>query len=167
VTAELFCNVYTIVYERVYINHPPLKIGSKKMTSPVLLFDTLCYGCHAKQHCHQHYFLNFLFIYIFARFGGLMPLFLIYYFLSNATYSFITYHNHRGTLRNHHRFRSEEGPPRGAGAGIEPRPAVQQADSLLSEIRRNLLSYAAPYRAIPHPIQATLHCLSCAASLFL
>jgi hypothetical protein len=49
---------------------------------------------------------------------------------------------------------------RGAGTGIEPGPAVQQADALLSELRRTLeelrrtlLSYAAPFRATPHPAE--------------
>ncbi len=36
-------------------------------------------------------------------------------------------------------------PHRGDGPGIEPRLAVQQADALLSELRRTLLSYVAPY----------------------
>jgi hypothetical protein len=36
---------------------------------------------------------------------------------------------------------------RGAEPGIEPEPAVQQADALLSELRRTLPSYAAPFIA--------------------
>ncbi len=42
------------------------------------------------------------------------------------------------------------GPPRGTEPGFELGPAVQQADAPLSELRRILLSYAAPFWATPH-----------------
>jgi hypothetical protein len=44
------------------------------------------------------------------------------------------------------------GPPWGAEPGFELGPAVQQADALLSELRRTLgLSYAAPYLSYAAP----------------
>ncbi len=42
-------------------------------------------------------------------------------------------------------------PPCGAEPSIKLRPALQQADALPAELRRTLLSYAAPYWATPHP----------------
>jgi hypothetical protein len=45
-----------------------------------------------------------------------------------------------------HRFGAQqEKPPRGAGLRIELEPALQQAYALPTELRRILLSYAAPY----------------------
>ncbi len=90
------------------------------------------------------------------RFGGLMPLFLIYLYFIDWDIQFITLVT---IVEAHSNIFTAAVQKRdihwGAEPGIEPGPAVQQADALLFELRRTL--WAAPHpRAAPHP-------LSCAA----
>ncbi len=88
-----------------------------------------------------------------------------------GTHSINTDHNCWGPLQYPHSWRNRWISIGVPGREIEPGPAVQQADALLSELRRTLselrrtllsydaptelapilLSYAEPYRATPHP----------------
>jgi hypothetical protein len=72
------------------------------------------------------------------RFGGKLPLFLIYFTLSEHTYNIYIYNSSRTASCCLHRFRSVEGLLWGAEPRFELGPALQQADALLFVPRRTL-----------------------------
>jgi hypothetical protein len=79
-----------------------------------------------------------------------MPLFLIFIFFNNHSYStiihsFILHHSPKPVFLYPHRFfAQQEKPPWGAEPRIKLGPALQQADALPNELRRTLMSCAAP-----------------------
>ncbi len=99
-----------------------------------------------------------LLFFLFLRFGGTLQLFFIYFTFTEHTCNIlyiILVDCHSWTP---HCFCSVEGLLWGVEQRFELGPATQQADALLSEPRRTLLSHAAPseprrtLRATPHPI---------------
>ena len=95
--------------------------------------------------------------FFFLRFGGLMPLFLIYLYFIDWDIQFITL---VPIVEAHSNIFTAAAQKRdlhwGAEPGIEPGPAVQQADALLFELRRTLFELRRTLIwAAPHPCTYT------------
>jgi hypothetical protein len=74
-----------------------------------------------------------------------MPLFFIYIIFNNHSHNTIIHSFILHLSPRPHRFFAQQGdPPWDAEPRIELGPALQQADALSTELRRTLLSYAAP-----------------------